>query len=294
MKIYETQNYEIFEMHFFNRDVRKTKLLEESMKEHGFIPAYPLHVVRGKDGKLKIKAGHHRFAAARNIGIPVYYVICEDSATIHDLEKATTQWSLQDYLSSWCRVGKQDYIEIRSYCERSGIPLSLAASMFHGNQARAGNYAGAFKRGDFYIRERKHPALVEDITTHMRHCGVDCYNANLLVQAVSKVLYVKEFDATVFKQKVKTHTSMVTRQAGLAEYLRMIEAVYNRSNKDKIPLAFLAETEAKQRNPTHVDYRAEKKRKIEYEKPVDSKPPVPSYLPKKLKTREQDRVYHQQ
>lgn len=271
MKMYQTSDYEIFEMHEFNRDVKKIKDLMKSMRAHGHIPAYPLHVQKGKGGKLKVKAGHHRLFVAMELGIPVYYVICDDLATIHELEKATNSWSMSDYLASWCRVGKDDYIEVRDYCTRTGIPLSLAASMFYGNQAGSGNYNDPFKAGTFKIKDRTQAQTVADIVAHMKNCGVDCYNAQLLVKAISRILYVKEFDVETFKMKVRSHTHMITRQANEKEYMNMIEAVYNRQNKDKIPLAFLADTAAKERNAANHEY---KKRDKE-----------PDYLPAKIKYR---------
>ena len=271
MKLNETTNYDLFDLHEFNRDVKKLKFLEQSMKLHGYIAAYPLHVQKSGGGKLKIKGGHHRFIIARKLGIPVYYVICDDDATIHQLEKATNTWSLMDYLASWCRVGKEDYIEVRNYCTRTGISLSLASSMFFGNQAGSGNFNDAFKAGNFRIKDRKHARDVEGIVIHMKNCGVDCYNAHLLVQAVSRVLYVSEFDVETFKLKVKSHSHMITKQANSQEYMNMIESVYNRQNKEKIPLAFLADNAAKARNAAlHVTRHGENE---------------PTYLPAKLKAR---------
>lgn len=270
MKIYQTSDYEIFDMHEFNRDVKKIKGLVKSMSMHGHIPAYPLHVQKDKGGKLKVKAGHHRLFVAMKLGIPVYYVICDDIATIYELEKATNPWSMADHMASHCRVGKEDYIEVRDYCTRTGIPMGMAASMFYGNQAGTSNHAEVFKAGTFKIKDRKHAMAVADVVLHMKHCGVDCYNANLLVKSISRVLYVNEFDVELFKLKVKSHVHMITKQANEQEYMNMIEAVYNRQNKEKIPLAFLADAAAKARNVASLKNR----RDVE-----------PAYLPAKLKQR---------
>ena len=71
-KVYETEDYDIFELHELNRDVRNLKKvsnLKNSMKSHGFLSAYPLHTVLNGEGKLQIKAGHHRpaWSSGRNI-----------------------------------------------------------------------------------------------------------------------------------------------------------------------------------------------------------------------------------
>ena len=62
-----TNNSGKFELCSFNRDLDKTQRIEESMKKHGYIPAYPIHCVKNGTGKFKIKAGHHRFYVARKL-----------------------------------------------------------------------------------------------------------------------------------------------------------------------------------------------------------------------------------
>ena len=56
----KTSDYSIFMSSDINRDIGRTKVLEASMKKHGFIEARPLHVMHTKNG-LEIKDGHHRY-----------------------------------------------------------------------------------------------------------------------------------------------------------------------------------------------------------------------------------------
>ena len=134
-----TTNYDRFELFEFNRDVGKTTALERSMLAYGWHP-YPMHVVKNGSGKLKIKAGHHRFHVARKLGIPCKYVIAEDQGeTIQELEVATRPWTLQDYLASYCRVGNEHYINVKNYLELTGIPIQCAISMLAGQTAASGN-----------------------------------------------------------------------------------------------------------------------------------------------------------
>jgi hypothetical protein len=218
------------------------------MRKHGFISAYPIHVVKGDNGRLKIKAGHNRFVVAKKLGIPVKYVISEDAATIHELEKATKPWGIADYMASWCRAGKVEYLEVRNYCARTNIAVSLAASMFYGNQAGSGNHYDSFKSGSFRIKDREHPETVADIVLYMKACGITFAHTNYFVQALSRMLYVTEFRPEVFKMKVRNHTFMVVKKANLQQYLGMIADVYNRQNKDKKPLVYLANEAAKARS----------------------------------------------
>ena len=59
--VMETKDYSKFDLLQFNRDIERVNYLTQSMKEFGWIGAYPMHVVRNGKGRYKIKAGHHRF-----------------------------------------------------------------------------------------------------------------------------------------------------------------------------------------------------------------------------------------
>lgn len=248
-QILESNNYAKFEMTAFNRDVGKTKRLEASMQEHGWIDACPLHVIRNGNGKLKIKQGHHRFIAAQNVGIPVKYVECSDKATIHELEKTRRNWSMGDYLTSHCRVGLPEYLKVKAYCDESGICLSNAISMLGGHSAGTANFHDTFKAGTYKVKkESLHAEIVKDLVLYMKNHGIKAYNATLLTQAISKIVWVKELRVLQLKTKIKTFSGAIEKKANLEQYLTMLEDLYNRASRTKIPLKFLAIEEAKKRN----------------------------------------------
>lgn len=247
-KILETNNYDRFELHEFNRDIGRTKYLEASMKAHGWISAYPMHVVRNGNGKLKIKAGHHRFFVARSLGIPVKFVECSDDATIHELEKATTPWSMADYLYSFCRKGKEAYLEVKDYHVKTGISLGSCISMLGGQAAGSNNFADSFKAGTYQIRDTTHAGIVADIILHCKKCGIKWATHDLFVKAVSRIAWADSFDPIILKHKISTFPYLVERQPNLSAYTDMLESVYNRQNKTRVPLAFLADEAARERN----------------------------------------------
>jgi hypothetical protein len=248
-QILESNNYARFELTAFNRDAEKTKLLEKSMLKHGWIDACPLHVVRTAEGKLLIKQGHHRFNAARKLGIPIKYVECNDEATIHELEKTTKHWNLADYLTSYCRVGLPEYIKVREFCDDTGISIPPAVSMLGGHSAGSGNFQEAFKDGTYKTKkECGHAECVKSIILHFKKHSVKFYNAALLVQAVSKIAWLEALDIAQFKSKVKLYHGIMEKRANLEQYLDMLEELYNRQSRSKLPLKFLATEEAKRRN----------------------------------------------
>lgn len=246
-----TRNYALFELHLFNRDVEKINRLKESMRKHGWIDAYPMHCVREGNGRLRIKAGHHRFTVARELGIPVKYVVCDDDATIYELEQATNKWDLPDYLVSHCRTGKADYCEVARYIKETGIGVANAASMFYGEMAGSHNVQDAFKRGDFNIRDRQHPLVVAQIVRAFREAGVAWAINQQFIQAISRIAKCPQFVLARALQKIAAHGSLCQKQPNLERYMQMFEDIYNRQAKDRVPLVFFADEAAKARNKAH-------------------------------------------
>ncbi len=251
-KLNATRNYGLFELADFNRDVEKTKRLEVSMKQHGYIPAYPLHIVRNGSRKLLIKAGNHRFVVAQRLGIPVFYIICEDTATIQELEGATIHWTLKSFLQSFSRCGMVDYQVVAEYVERTGIPLVCAMSMLGGHSAGSGNFQRAFKGGTYRITDKDHAEQVAMIIQRCKDAGFKHATVNLFVAAISRSLRVPSFSAKKFMQRVESHAGLLCRQVHLDAYMDMIESIYNRGSQSKIPLAFMAKQAAQDRLPAQL------------------------------------------
>jgi hypothetical protein len=70
---------------------------------------------------------------------------------------------------------------------------------------------------------------------------------SLFVQALSKALWVEDFDISRFKKKIGSHSHRMQKQHNMDSYLDEIERIYNYQSQDKQPIVFLANKKAKQR-----------------------------------------------
>src|SRR5574343_1880907 len=248
-KLRATRDYSMFENYELNRDIEKVKRLRESMKRYGFIPALPCYVIRNGNGKLRIKSGHHRAAVAQELGLPIYFVIADDSASIYELESSTRPWSTKDFLISHIRSGKnEDYLKVLDYHEKTGIGIQNCISLVAGECAGSNNHMSKFKEGNFKSGDFRHAAMVKDVILHMKQAGIDFAHQTLVVNAISKVLMLKEFDAQLFKHKITTFSALFVKKQNLQQYLELIEEIYNfRQSKQRLPIAFLAEQRSRER-----------------------------------------------
>jgi len=246
-KLQSTSNYDLFVPSEFNRDLRSLKALKESMKKHGYIAAHPLHCIKGPGGKLIIKAGHHRFETAKSLGIPIWYVVCDDQSEIPELEGTLREWSFKDYITSYARAGSADHLAIIEYTQRTGISHRQAASLLSGECATSGNVAKKVKRGGYSLKPNSHSEKLATIVTGLRDIGVPFYNNSNFVSALSSVSWLNEFDQKTFLHRSAGNLHLFVKQSTRDQFLELIDRVYNFQAKHRIALSFLAKEAARKR-----------------------------------------------
>ena len=238
--LHSTKDYSKFKLCQFNRSVEKKKFLRESMKKHGFISAYPIHCNEDESNQLHIKAGHHRFEVAKELGIAIFYVVTEDAATIHELEKATTTWTVKDYLNSFAKVGVDAYVRVKEYYERTGIPLMHCVSMLGGESAGSNNLMSRFKYGEYKLADTTHAETVADIVIHCKSIGIKATDS-IFVQSISRCLFVPEFSPEIFKLRASSNVAKFKPIRTVAEQTVLFEEIYNMKahTQNRLPLVFL-------------------------------------------------------
>ena len=228
-----TTDYDLFESHSYNRELRDLSLLKSSMNEHGFRPSSPIHVVRNGSNKLKIKRGHHRFAAAKELGLPVWYIVDDDTMSIYEWEFDSRQtWTLRDFVASYANAGNEDYKKALEYSTNNNIPLLTALSLVGGECASSWNSdkQRLARSGRFKAKETNHAREMSDLITFLRQQEFPFISMRFL-SALSMALFVPEFDKQIFKSRVSQYPKLMKRRATANEFLEEIENVYNYNAK---------------------------------------------------------------
>jgi len=238
-RLMRTNRYELFEENLLNREISRTKLLEKSMREHGFDPGFPLRCVK-QDGNLVITHGHHRFHVARKLGIWVWYIVSNVNVELFESEASTYSWSVKDFAKARSRSGDVDVEAVMQYHEETGIPLGMSISLVGGEGAASSNKAIDLKKGTYKVGDMIMANRMKKIVMECKEIGIPFVSGSSFVSAMSKCLLVEEFDDEVFMHKVRAHSGLMEFRRNQEDYLSLIELVYNRQSQEKIPLAFKA------------------------------------------------------
>ena len=247
-KHYESLDYDRFELHPINRSVYDVKFLERSMREVGWLDAFPMYcVTNGK--KLKIKDGHNRFIAAKNIGIAVKYVIDKDHIPMWKLQKATRIWTNLNYLESYRKLRKPAYVIVDEYMKRTGIAIGAAISLLGGELSSSSNKTNSFKSGTYEIKGTEHAETIGALVVCLKGVGILWASNSFFVGALSRAVKIPALDVTVLQKKLRAHKAVIEKQPSIEGYVSMIEKIYNTRNKNPLPVLFLSDEESRKRQP---------------------------------------------
>lgn len=157
--INKTDDYSIFRYREDNREVHQVHVarLKASIQNHNDLHLNPIIV--NKD--MEVIDGQHRLAAAKALGIEVYYVIDEhyDPAKMITFNTLQKQWKPEDFLNYWMKHGREDYRKLKDFMDDLDFPLSamLKWLSFDGGRTYKDFKAGSFK---FSVNERLLKSLI--------------------------------------------------------------------------------------------------------------------------------------
>lgn len=108
--VYETDNFDIFSLNEYNREISKTKVakfMEQDLKD----VIYPVN------DKGEILDGQHRIMACKELNKKIRFTIINDADEdyIHDINTVGTVWTAKDFVDHYSNRGLRDYILLKTY-----------------------------------------------------------------------------------------------------------------------------------------------------------------------------------
>lgn len=199
-----------------------------------------ISVFKRNDGKLVINTGHHRLAAARELGIPVLYVIEHEWTSKELVDEGITgrNWGCSAAVETYAKEGNKDYITLLKYTAK-GIPLRYAASMLHGEYAASGNAGQYVSNGTFKVKDTKHIDDVLKVVDALKD-RADEAKSMTFISAISALYNVESFCPDALIRKVGILGGRLEKAKTRDQMLDQLEEIYNYQNRRKEPLAFMA------------------------------------------------------
>jgi hypothetical protein len=233
MKIRTTKNYAQFKQLTGNRSIsqsHKARLME-SMREN-----YRFTVITVNEN-LEVIDGQHRLECAKELGLPVHYVICENYGLtdVHQLNANLKRWTTNDYLDGYCEMGNLHYEFYRAFKKKYGFGHQECLRLLNGS------YNGAsfedFKNGQFVVKDRKKAIdraekilALEDLYPGIRR--------RTFVFAMLSLLDLPQFDYDRFRSKLERQRAKMYDCTSVDQYRDLIEKIYNHYTSDKVNLRF--------------------------------------------------------
>ncbi|MCG3203972.1 MAG: hypothetical protein KCHDKBKB_00649 [Elusimicrobia bacterium] len=240
MNIKSTTKYDQFTHMRGNRDLQPNhvKSLVQSIAKNNLLESNPIIV---NQNGLVID-GQHRLEAAKQLGVPVSYVVTDGNLDIvQKLNTSAKSWSYDDFVNSYIELGNKNYIELQEFKKKWGISYGLAGSlMMFGPTANVGGTSNKdyIKSGKFKIKYAEYADGVMQ--------WVDAFSefADAVVRRnrsfITAVIQLKESGAVSFanlKHKLAVHGRQLVRMNTKSDYLRQLEEIINfKARKDHVRL----------------------------------------------------------
>jgi hypothetical protein len=225
--VYSTTDYSLFHLLPENREVdqKHVRKLVEMISQSNLLHLKPLDVT----ASLGVIDGQHRLAAARELGVPVYYKIGQQlsETDITTLNVAQKNWEGVDYLRYWTVKGKPAYIVLTEFRKRHpSLSFSNAKMMLTGN---TNNRLEEFRQGRWVANEfdkaEQVAALVERIATEARFKAA--MHTGFVAAVYHCVANIEGFDANTFMERIMKQPRSLQTCASHKQYLTMFQEIYN-------------------------------------------------------------------
>lgn len=243
--IEKTRSYERFNPGETQRIIhpQHIKKLKKSMKLYGFLESKPITVYA--DGViLNIIDGHHRFGAAKDLGIPVVYLVVKESEkeSLMTQGELVNKWNFTDFCRAWADRGKVHYIDLMAYADV--IPAKIAASLLAGNSS---NVTDKIKAGTFQIKDTRVIDTLLDIIESVGSSN-KAVASRSFIGCFAKFMMVDQFSADQLKKRIIANPLSLVKAANEVQMMDQLEEIYNFKSVKKIPLAHLAREASAARN----------------------------------------------
>lgn len=111
--VYETDNFDIFKLNKYNREISPTRVASFKKQDLKDV-IYPVN------SKGEILDGQHRIMACRALNQKVRFMIIDnaDEDYIHDINTVGAKWKVKDFIDHYSKRGLSNYVTLKYYFQQ--------------------------------------------------------------------------------------------------------------------------------------------------------------------------------
>lgn len=252
-QVNSTTDYSKFKTLQGNRNVNSlhVRRLRESFKESYLLS--PIVV----NQNFEIIDGQHRFEAAKELNLPINFIICNNYSLkeVQLLNTNMKNWKKEDYLNAYCDLGYPEYLKFKEFITQfpefgmasaeailtnslSGGHVSKSSSELKGIINESGTYAVRyFQEGDLQIPDyEKSVENAEKIM--MIKPYYDGFHRPTFVRAMLGIFKIDYYCHSKLIERLAANPTALQHCANVTQYKFMIEDIYNFRSREKVSLRF--------------------------------------------------------
>lgn len=214
-----SMDYDAFKLMDANRKLnsRNYAKLVASMKEEQLI--IPIII----NEKNEIIDGQHRYTAAKELGLPVYYIV-QKGYSIEQVKRANmvgSNWTKEDFLESHVQDGTGDYADFKEIIDTYDVNISDVIKLFALVQCKNQQITSKqFEEGSFSMDKKDEViAFLESLEDFD---GFKEYKTKPFFTAFMKLYFQPDYDHAKMKERLKTRASYIIKKSNYGEYLELL------------------------------------------------------------------------
>lgn len=250
-QVNQTNDYNLFKSLKGNRSVNKLHVqrLKESFK--GDYLMSPIIV----NQSYEIIDGQHRFNAAKDLNLPVNFIICNDYslAEVQILNTNMKNWKKEDYLNAFCDLKHPEYLKFRNFMRQFpafGISASEAIltgqlstkqgtdSSLEFSNSKSGRYTiKYFEQGDLVISDLEYSKECAEKIMMIKPY-YEGFNRISFVRSMLGIFRIENYNHSQLLDRLKSSPTALQHCANVTQYKLLIEDIYNFRSREKVSLRF--------------------------------------------------------
>jgi len=222
--VYVSSDYDLFKTIDGNRNlnVLHVERLKRSMDDDYLVS--PIVV----NENYEIIDGQHRFEAAKELGNPIYFIVCPGYGLpeVQRLNLVFRAWTVDDFLDGYVNLGKTDYINVRVFKERHSMSSTKLAIILLCKDQRDDDVVADFKRGTYKIKSEQWADEFLSALEVFRKYFYD-YRTTNFVKAFRLLYECPKYKHDVMVKKLAYQSGLFEKRTTIQQYAMLLTEIYN-------------------------------------------------------------------